>query len=321
MEQLTAILAQEFQVKPEHAAAVVELLDEGNTVPFIARYRKERHGAMDDQKIRELSERLAYLRGLEARKGEIKAAIGEQGKLTPELEAALDKASTLAEVEDLYRPYRPKRRTRAGIAREKGLEPLAQLLWQGRDRQGRPLSQRPEQLAQAYVHAENGVETREEALQGAKDILAEEFSDDASIRKSLRTMLQKQGSLRSVAAQEEDSVYRLYYDFEEPLKRLQSHRVLAINRGEKEGFLKVSVKPGESPASHSPSSAGPPSVQGAFAGSGGGRLEPAAVSLSGAGNPQRFDRGGRRTGHSHLCPEFAAFAAAAAGEEPGDLGL
>ena len=121
MEQLTAILAQEFQVKPEHAAAVVELLDEGNTVPFIARYRKERHGAMDDQKIRELSERLAYLRGLEARKGEIKAAIGEQGKLTPELEAALDKASTLAEVEDLYRPYRPKRRTRAGIAREKGL--------------------------------------------------------------------------------------------------------------------------------------------------------------------------------------------------------
>lgn len=245
MEQLTAILAQEFQVKLEHAAAVVELLDEGNTVPFIARYRKERHDAMDDQKIRELSERLAYLRGLEARKGEIKAAIGEQGKLTPELEAALDRASTLAEVEDLYRPYRPKRRTRAGIAREKGLEPLAQLLWQGRDRRGRPLSQRPEQLAQAYVHAENGVETREEALQGAKDILAEEFSDDASIRKSLRTMLQKQGSLRSVAAQEEDSVYRLYYDFEEPLKRLQSHRVLAINRGEKEGFLKVSVKPGE----------------------------------------------------------------------------
>ena len=172
-------------MRPEHAQAVVELLDEGNTVPFIARYRKERHGAMDDQTIRELADRLAYLRGLEARKKEVKAAVEEQGKLTPELAAALDRAATLAEVEDLYRPYRPKRRTRASTAREKGLEPLAQLLLKGKDKQGRPLSQTPEKLAQPYVDAEKGVATVEEALQGAKDILAEDFSDDASIRKGV----------------------------------------------------------------------------------------------------------------------------------------
>lgn len=245
MDQLIGLLAQEFHVRPEHAQAVVELLDEGNTVPFIARYRKERHGAMDDQTIRELADRLAYLRGLEERRKEVKTAVEEQGKLTPELVAALDRAVTLAEVEDLYRPYRPKRRTRAGIAREKGLEPLAQLLLTGKDSKGRILTQTPEELAQAYVNGEKGVETPEDALQGAKDILAEDFSDDAAIRKRLRVLLQKNGSLRSVAAKEEDSVYSLYYDFEEPVKRLQSHRVLAINRGEKEGFLKVSIQTGE----------------------------------------------------------------------------
>ena len=242
MEQLIGLLAQEFHVKPEHAQAVVELLDQGNTVPFIARYRKERHGAMDDQAIRELADRLAYLRGLEQRRGEVREAIQEQGKLTPELAAALERAATLAEVEDLYRPYRPKRRTRAGVAREKGLEPLAQLLLAGKDAQGRPLRQSPLELAAPYVSPEKGVETREEALQGACDILAEGFSDDAAIRKRLRAMLQKNGVLRSVAAKEEDSVYSLYYDFSEPVKRLQSHRVLAINRGEKEGFLKVRVE-------------------------------------------------------------------------------
>ena len=147
MDELIGRLSQEFHVRPEHAQAVVELLDEGNTVPFIARYRKERHGAMDDQTIRELADRLAYLRGLEARKKEVKAAVEEQGKLTPELAAALDRAATLAEVEDLYRPCRPKRRTRASMAREKGLEPLAQLLLRGKDKQGRPLSQTPEKLA------------------------------------------------------------------------------------------------------------------------------------------------------------------------------
>ncbi|MGI6255768.1 MAG: Tex family protein [Acutalibacter sp.] len=245
MEQLIKLLAEEFQVKPEHASAVVELLDEGNTVPFIARYRKERHGAMDDQTIRELADRLSYLRGLEERRKEVLAAIEGQGKLTPQLEAAIGRAATLAEVDDLYRPYRPKRRTRAGIAREKGLEPLAQLLRKGRDDAGRPLRQSPEELAQKWVDPEKGVETWEEALQGAKDILAEDFSDDAAIRKGLREMLQRNGALKSVGVKEEDSVYRLYYEFQEPLKRLRSHQVLAVNRGEKEGFLKVSVQPGE----------------------------------------------------------------------------
>ena len=245
MDQLAWILAREFEVKPEHAAAVVELLDGGNTVPFIARYRKERHGGMDDQTIRGLADRLGYLRGLEARRQEVRAAVEEQGKLTKELEAALSRAATLAEVEDLYRPYRPKRRTRAGIAREKGLEPLAELLKAGRDSQGRWLRPAPEELAQSHI---GQAESPQEALQGACDILAEGFSDDAAIRGRLRAMIQKNGALRSLAAKEEDSVYRLYYDFEEPLRRLQSHRVLAVNRGEKEGYLKVSVLPGpESP--------------------------------------------------------------------------
>ena len=245
MEQLSKLLAEEFHVRPEHAQAVVELLDEGNTVPFIARYRKERHGAMDDQTIRELADRLSYLRGLDERRKEVLAAIEGQGKLTPQLEEAIGRAATLAEVEDLYRPYRPKRRTRAGIAREKGLEPLAQLLKAGKDETGRRLRQSLEELAQSWVDPEKGVETWEEALQGAKDIMAEDLSDDAGIRKELREMLQRNGALRSVAAKEEDSVYQLYYEFQEPLKRLRSHQVLALNRGEKEGFLKVSVQPGE----------------------------------------------------------------------------
>ena len=164
MEQLSKLLAEEFHVRPEHAQAVVELLDEGNTVPFIARYRKERHGAMDDQTIRELADRLSYLRGLDERRKEVLAAIEGQGKLTPQLEEAIGRAATLAEVEDLYRPYRPKRRTRAGIAREKGLEPLAQLLKAGKDETGRRLRQSLEELAQSWVDPEKGVETWEEAL-------------------------------------------------------------------------------------------------------------------------------------------------------------
>ena len=245
MDQMIQTLAAELHVKPEHAQAVVALLDEGNTVPFIARYRKEQHGAMDDQTIRALADRLDYLRGLAARKGEVKASIQEQGNLTPELEQAIESAATLAEVEDLYRPYRPKRRTRASMAKEKGLEPLAQLLFAGKDPEGHWLRARPEDLAQPYLAPEKGVETLEEALQGARDIIAEAFSDDAAIRKRLREKLQRTGSLRSAAATEEDTVYRLYYDFTEPLRRLQSHQVLAVNRGEKEGFLKVSVEPGD----------------------------------------------------------------------------
>jgi len=244
MDLLLTTLAQELHVKPQHVQAVVSLLDEGNTVPFIARYRKEQHGAMDDQTIRLLSDRLSYLRGLEARKGEVLAAIEGQDRLTEDLAQAVQKASTLAEVEDLYRPYRPKRRTRAGIAREKGLEPLAQLLLAGKDEKGRPLSLPAEELCGPFIDPDKGVATAQEALQGAQDILAEGFSDDAGIRRRLRAQLQKNGSLCSAAASEEDTVYRLYYDFQEPLKKLQSHRVLAINRGEREGALKVHVQPG-----------------------------------------------------------------------------
>ena len=229
-------LAQELDKDPRHVASVVQLLDEGNTIPFIARYRKELHGAMDDTSLRALEERLQYLRGLEERREAVKKSIDEQGKLTEDLAAAIDSAKTLAEVEDLYRPYKQKRRTRATMAKEKGLEPLAALLFaQERD------CPRPEDAARDFVDPEKGVGTVEEALQGASDIVAEQISDDAAIRKSLRALLEKRGTLRSLAAAEEDSVYRLYYDFEQPVSRMQGHQVLAVNRGEKEGMLKVSV--------------------------------------------------------------------------------
>lgn len=237
MDTILTILAQELGVREEQVQNVVRLLDEGNTVPFIARYRKEQHGAMDDQTIRRLSERLEYLRGLAARREEIKNAIAEQGKLTDALAAAIDRAATLAEAEDLYRPYRPKRRTRASIAREKGLEPLAAMIFSGEAPERDAL-----RLAAGYICPEKGVETAQDALSGACDIVAENLADDASLRKRLREQLGRTGVLRAVAATEEDTVYRLYYDFSEPLGRLQSHRILAINRGEKEGVLKVSVK-------------------------------------------------------------------------------
>ena len=229
-------LARELNRPAEHIENVVRLLDEGNTIPFIARYRKELHGSMDDTALRTLEERLAYLRNLTERKESVKASIAEQEKLTDELAAAIDAAHTLAEVEDLYRPYKPKRRTRATIAKEKGLEPLAALLFaQERD------CPRPEEAAADYLSAEKGVETVADALQGANDIVAEWISDDAAIRRSLRELLEKRGTLRSLAATEEDSVYRLYYDFEQPLSRLQGHQILAINRGEKEKMLSATV--------------------------------------------------------------------------------
>ena len=229
-------LARELNRPAEHIENVVRLLDEGNTIPFIARYRKELHGSMDDTALRTLEERLAYLRNLTERKESVKASIAEQEKLTDELAAAIDAAHTLAEVEDLYRPYKPKRRTRATVAKEKGLEPLAALLFaQERD------CPRPEEAAADYLSAEKGVETVADALQGANDIVAEWISDDAAIRRSLRELLEKRGTLRSLAATEEDSVYRLYYDFEQPLSRLQGHQILAINRGEKEKMLSATV--------------------------------------------------------------------------------
>ena len=229
-------LARELGESAQHVENVVRLLDEGNTIPFIARYRKEMHGAMDDTELRTLEERLQYLRGLEERRESVKKSIDEQGKLTDELAAAIDNAKTLAEVEDLYRPYKQKRRTRATIAREKGLEPLAALLFA--QERGCP---RPEDAARDFIDPEKGVETLADALQGANDIIAEWISDDAAVRGSLREMLEKRGTLRSLAATEEDSVYRLYYDFEQPLSRLQGHQILAINRGEKEKMLSATV--------------------------------------------------------------------------------
>ena len=229
-------LAQELNADVKHVENVVQLLDEGNTIPFIARYRKELHGAMDDTTLRTLEDRLQYLRSLEERRAAVKKSIADQGKLTEELSAAIDGAKTLAEVEDLYRPYKQKRRTRATVAREKGLEPLAALLLaQARD------CPRPEDAARDFLDPEKGVDTVEGALQGASDIIAEQISDDADIRKALRGLLSRQGRLACCAATEEDSVYRLYYDFEQALSKLQGHQILAINRGEKEGVLKVSV--------------------------------------------------------------------------------
>ena len=237
MQDIIQLLAQELGKQPEHVGNVVQLLDEGNTIPFIARYRKELHGTMDDTSLRTLEERLRYLRGLQERRDAVKSAITEQGKLTDELSAAIDGAATLAEVEDLYRPYKQKRRTRATIAKEKGLEPLARLLFaQERDC--------PDPLEEAgkYVNPEKGVETAEDALAGASDIVAELVGDDAELRRRLREMLLSLGQLRSLAATEEDTVYRLYYDFTQPLRKLQGHQILAINRGEKEEKLKVSVE-------------------------------------------------------------------------------
>ena len=239
MDTIIQILARELGRSEAHVENVVRLIDEGNTIPFIARYRKELHGAMDDTALRTLADRLQYLRNLDKRREEVKSAIEGQGKLTEELSAAIDAAATLAEVEDLYRPYRQKRRTRATVAREKGLEPLAELLFaQAAD------GPAPEEAAGAFIDPEKGVETAEDALQGASDIIAERISDDADIRKRLRELVWKKGYLVSAAAakEPEDTVYRLYYAFRSPLNRVQGHQVLAINRGEREGVLKVSVE-------------------------------------------------------------------------------
>ena len=236
METIIQILARELEQTEQHVQNVVTLLDEGNTIPFVARYRKELHGSMDDTALRTLEDRLQYLRNLEKRREEVKGAIESQGKLTEELSAAIDNAATLAEVEDLYRPYKQKRRTRATVAREKGLEPLAALLYAQK-----PDCPDPLDAAAAYIDPEKGVETAEDALQGANDIIAEEISDDATLRKSLRAFMQRRSELVAAAAKEEDSVYRLYYDFRQSVSRLQGHQVLAINRGEREEFLKVSV--------------------------------------------------------------------------------
>ena len=231
-----AVLAREFSLRPEQVRAVIELLDAGNTVPFIARYRKEATGSLDDQLLRELTERLEYLRSLDKRRMEIEKSLTEQQVLTDKLRAALAAAATLAELEDIYRPFRPKRRTRATIARERGLDGLAQaLLLQ------QPFKDTLETLAAPYINNEKDVPDAESALAGARDIIAETISDDASLRKVLRGLLMRDGVLTACAAKEEDSVYSMYYAYSERVPRVADHRVLAINRGEKEGFLKVSL--------------------------------------------------------------------------------
>ncbi len=234
---IMGIITQEFSLKRWQVENTAALIDDGNTIPFIARYRKEAHGTLDDQTLREISERLEYLRNLEKRKEEVFSSIDSQEKMTEEISLALEKAQTLAEIEDIYRPYKPKRRTRASVAREKGLEPLAQMITEQKEDSAEPLV-----LAADFVNSENGVETPEDALQGAKDIIAEDISDNADIRRRLRNLFTVSGEVISKAADEEkDSVYAQYYDFSQPVSKIAGHRVLAIDRGEREGFLKVSV--------------------------------------------------------------------------------
>ena len=235
MQSIAEILSQELKQKQEYVENVIQLIDEGNTIPFIARYRKEMHGTMDDTTLRNLETRLTYLRNLEQRREEVKKSIENQGKLTDALSVAIDAAQTMTEVEDLYRPYKQKRRTRGSIAREKGLSPLAEAIF-AQD------GTEPEILARDYINQELGVLTIEDALAGANDIIAEDLSDNAEIRKGLRELAMRRGSLVCKAEDSDaESVYTLYYDFNQPIVRLMDHQILAINRGEKEGILKVSV--------------------------------------------------------------------------------
>lgn len=235
MKTIQEILAEELVCKQSYIENVISLLDEGNTIPFIARYRKEMHGSMDDTKLRTLETRLQYLRNLEARKAEVQKSIENQGKMTDEIQLAIANAVTLAEVEDIYRPYKQKRRTRATVAKERGLEPLAMAIFEqdGKD---------PAELAKAYVNTELGVESVDDALAGASDIIAEMISDDSAIRKALREKMERYAVLKTEATNgQAESPYELYYNFSTPVSRLQNHQILAINRGEKEGFLKVSA--------------------------------------------------------------------------------
>ena len=237
MTDYAAALAAQFNLKKGQTEKLIELIDAGNTIPFIARYRKEEHGSLDDQTIRSVFERLEYLRGLDSRREEVRGLIENAGSLTDEIAAALGKAATLAEIDDIYRPYRPKRKTRASVAKARGLEPLAQKILAQEKRSPYPID-----MAEDFVDAEKGVETPEDALAGAKDIIAEIISDDAAVRRRLRLAAMAQGVVTSRAAKDEDSVYRMYYEFSQPASKIAGHRVLALDRGEREGFLKVSLE-------------------------------------------------------------------------------
>ena len=233
---LVETLCLEFKLAPWQVEAVISLLDAGNTLPFIARYRKEAHGSLDDTTLRDLSDRLTQLRNVQARRDEIVSSLKKLEKWTEELQAALDNAATMGQLEDIYRPYKPKRRTRAMIAKEKGLEPLADMLLLQLTK-----AKTPEELCRDFTAPDKGVNTPDEALQGAMDILAERISDDAGVRAKLKSLYHQTCQVQTRAAGEEDSVYRMYYDYQEPLRLMPSHRVLAMNRGEKEGFLKVGL--------------------------------------------------------------------------------
>ncbi len=237
--QVEQILARELGISLSQVEKTVALIDEGNTIPFIARYRKEVTGSLDDTVLRELNDRLAYLRSIEKRREEVKALIEAQGKLTEEITAAIDAAQTLTEVDDIYRPFRPHRKTRASVARERGLEPLAELIFAQNDVYDPPI----EEAAAAFVDPEKEVPDAEAAIAGACDIIAENISDDAACRKAVRTMTAERGTLKSAAAKEEDSVYSQYYEYEEKISKIAPHRVLALNRGEREGFLKITLDP------------------------------------------------------------------------------
>ena len=229
-------LSEQFNIKTEYAQNIINLLDEGNTIPFIARYRKEMHGTLDDQTIREISERLEYLRNLEKRREEVYTLIDNLGKMTDEISTALENAKMLSEIEDIYRPYKPKRKTRASVAKEKGLEGLADEIFAQQNGI-------PSEMAKKYINAEKGVETAEDAIKGAMDIIAENVSDNAEIRKRLKNIIRLNGLIVSKATDsEQDSVYSAYYDFKEPANRIAGHRILALNRGEREGFLKVGIE-------------------------------------------------------------------------------
>jgi len=235
MDKIATILMQEFNLKEFQIVNTLKLIDEGNTIPFIARYRKEATGELSDEILRDLSRRLEALRNLEAKKEEVTRLIDEQGNLTDEIRIAIENAKTVTEVDDIYRPFRPKRRTRATIAKEKGLEPLADLIF------AQDSSEAVEVLAEPFVDLEKGVETVEDAIAGAMDIIAEAISDNADFRKKIRALTLSGGIMRTKQSKDEDSVYSMYYDFSEPLSKLANHRVLAINRGEKDGFLSAKL--------------------------------------------------------------------------------
>ena len=313
---IASLLSSEFNLRPEHVANIVSLIDGGNTIPFIARYRKELTGSCDDQVLRELADRLIYLRNLEKRKAEVGESIASQDKLTEELKKAIDAAVTLAEVEDLYRPFRPKRRTRATIAREKGLGPLAELLMAQELRKGSLAD-----IASPYVDAEKGVASWEDALNGACDILAEDMSDDAACRGRLRELMLREGKLVSKGVKTENSVYEMYNDYTEPVSKIPSHRILAVNRGEKEEFLRVSVELNDDSALYilygrfvKTGSVTTDIVKNAAQDAWKRLIEPSVER-----EVRRPPHGtGERAGHRHVRPQPEAPPAAAAGEGQGD---